>query len=475
MQYFNWENASCSIFIPNSVCKQGSIPVLAVDAIWPEHVMSTLELVRKYDLRLTIKTTGHDLLGRSTAYGSLLLWLHHMKNMTMVPTYQTCNRTTISNAVRVDAGVQWSEVYTMLKDYGLVVLGGTSASVAVAGGFMQAGGHSPLSRWAGMPTDQVLEYDVITVDGRRLTVSPCQESDLYWALSGGGPGSYAIVISIVLRTFPSPVMVGSLQTIQAPNASRYNQLIREFFRMLPSFADRGLSGYFTMQDTKLSITLIWPNGNLTALNNTMISFYKKNKDLNFEENVVAALPTFYDFFRYVLVGRDPTGYNGMVGSRLLPERIVRKSINRLSRIFIRMNGKGQQISNLAISLVAGGKASDFSKSNNSINRSWRTALLHVFYARGWNDDASYIVKREIRTDIAHKTRLLDRLSKRELFGCYMNEANPDEPQWKQRFFGSLFNYNRLKRVKKQYDPRGILICKRCVGSDDWSTDLNCRK
>ncbi|CAF3936582.1 unnamed protein product [Rotaria sp. Silwood2] len=42
MQYFHWENVSCSINNRNSKCTQGSIPVYAVDAIWPENIQATL-------------------------------------------------------------------------------------------------------------------------------------------------------------------------------------------------------------------------------------------------------------------------------------------------------------------------------------------------------------------------------------------------------------------------------------------------
>ena len=102
-----------------------------------------LKFVSTHNRRLVIKTTGHDLLDRSTAFGLILLWFHHMKNMSLLSVYTTCRNINMTNAV----------------------LGGTSSSVAVAGGFIQSGGHCPPSHWGGMSTDQVLEYDVITADG----------------------------------------------------------------------------------------------------------------------------------------------------------------------------------------------------------------------------------------------------------------------------------------------------------------------
>ncbi|CAF3835225.1 unnamed protein product, partial [Rotaria sp. Silwood1] len=65
-------------------------------------------------------------------------------------------------------------------------IGGECDTVGVAGGYLQGGGHSPLSRWKGLAADQVLEYDVVTADGQRQTVNVCNNGDLFWALNGGG-------------------------------------------------------------------------------------------------------------------------------------------------------------------------------------------------------------------------------------------------------------------------------------------------
>lgn len=72
MQNHNWENSSCSVVYNSSTCNQGSVPVLTINATLPEHVQATLQLVNTYNLRLVVKTSGHDYLGRSTAFGSLL-------------------------------------------------------------------------------------------------------------------------------------------------------------------------------------------------------------------------------------------------------------------------------------------------------------------------------------------------------------------------------------------------------------------
>ena len=118
-----------------------------------------------------------------------------MKSMDLVKQYTSCTSERVSNAIRLDAGVQWGEVYAWLATYNLITMGG----------YLQGGGHGLLSGWKGMAAAQVLEFDVVTVDGQRQTANACQNKDLFWALRGG---SFAIVLMAILRTLPSSPVIG---------------------------------------------------------------------------------------------------------------------------------------------------------------------------------------------------------------------------------------------------------------------------
>ncbi|CAF4811649.1 unnamed protein product, partial [Rotaria magnacalcarata] len=75
--------------------------------------------------------------------------------MTIINQYSWCGRENISNAARIGAGAQWAEVYSWLAGFNLTAIGGAAASVGAVGGYLQGGGHSPLSRWKGLAADQV--------------------------------------------------------------------------------------------------------------------------------------------------------------------------------------------------------------------------------------------------------------------------------------------------------------------------------
>ncbi|CAF3385349.1 unnamed protein product, partial [Rotaria sp. Silwood2] len=472
MQNHNWENSSCSAFLLNITCTQGAVPRLAVNATTVEHIQTTLQFVSKYNLRLVMKTTGHDYLGRSTAAGSLLLWLHYMKNMTLVRQYTSCTGERISNTIRVGAGVQWGEVYAWLSAYNLTAIGGASHTVASAGGYLQGGGHGPLTRWAGLAVDQVLEFDVITANGTRQTVNACQNKNLFWALRGGGPGTYAVVHSVVLRTYPSPTMIGAIYAVAAPNDTRYARFIQDFTRFIPTLADSGWAGYFSMVDLTIIISFFWPNGNLTVAREQFNKLMQKNMDLKFTVNTTFTLPSFYAFYTAVLASSNPTGFNVLLGSRLIPETIVRNEPDKVANVLSKIKRQSKSGSNILGHLVAGGKVSNKSI-NSSVNPAWRTALLHMVYVQSWPEGTSaadqQVGARTVQTQVA----LLDTIAGGAQSACYMNEADPNEPNWQQKYFGTQEIYNKLKSIKNAVDPSGLFICKNCVGSDDSTADLNC--
>jgi hypothetical protein len=457
----------------NTGCNQGSVPVFGVSATIPEHVQKTVRFAAANNLRLVIKSTGHDYLGRSTAAGSLLLWLHKMKTMALIGRYSSCSGESVSNAALIGAGVQWGEAYRWLNEYYLTAIGGASGTVGVAGGYLQGGGHSPLSRWKGLAADQVLEYDVVTADGERRTVNTCHNGDLFWALNGGGGGTYAIVLSVVLKTFPTPSIVAATYDITAPNTTRYTKLVEDCMRFVSSVIDAGWSGYFNMTDMNFRGIFHVLDGDFENVTDTLSQFAASNPDLDFGKTLFFSFPSFYDYFAFALEPLNPTGFNVLLSSRLIPETTVRNLPEKVADAFFKARGQSENGSVLIGHIVAGGQVSHISNTNNSVNPGWRTALLHMVYSQGWLDTTPEDIQKFLATEVTRRGAILDELSADSNLSCYTNEADPNEVNWQTKFFGSQAIYSQLKAIKYRYDPLGVFVCKNCVGSDDWSSDLNC--
>lgn len=138
-------------------------------------------------------------------------------------------------------GVQAYEVYELANQYGVTVVGGEGETVGIAGGYIQGGGHSPLSSIYGLGADQVLAFQVVTADGRFLTASDDENADLFWALRGGGGSTFGVVSSVTVKTWPqigATVSNFTLATGDDISSETFWQAIRAF---LAHFIDWAVS------------------------------------------------------------------------------------------------------------------------------------------------------------------------------------------------------------------------------------------
>ncbi|HKA95762.1 MAG TPA: FAD-binding protein, partial [Streptosporangiaceae bacterium] len=96
--------------------------------------------------------------------------------------------------------MRWLEVVEAAAGHGLAGLAGSSPDVGVVG-YTLGGGLSFLGRKYGLAASHVQAIEVVTADGRFVRATASTETDLFWALRGGG-GSFGVVTAIELRLFP---------------------------------------------------------------------------------------------------------------------------------------------------------------------------------------------------------------------------------------------------------------------------------
>lgn len=155
-EYFT--NQSCSPFTDRSVpCKLGNYVSYSVKATGPADVVAALAFAQKNNLRVLARNTGHDFLGRSTGAGALAIWTQNLKSITF-GTWKDKNYS--GPSVTVGAGVIGNELIEAANAQGMSVVSGECATVGLAGGFTQGGGHSVLSTQFGLAADQTLSFEV---------------------------------------------------------------------------------------------------------------------------------------------------------------------------------------------------------------------------------------------------------------------------------------------------------------------------
>ena len=184
-------NRSCDPFSgEDAECVVGTYVNYAVNVSESRDVSKTVRFAQDHNIRLVIRNTGHDYNGKSTGAGSIGIWTHHLKDIKIVnyssPSYD-------GKAIKVGAGVQGFEAYDVANASGLVVVGGECPTVGLAGGYTQGGGHSALASKYGLAADQTLEFEVVDGTGTFLRANRLENSDMFWALSGGGGGTYGVV------------------------------------------------------------------------------------------------------------------------------------------------------------------------------------------------------------------------------------------------------------------------------------------
>ena len=250
-------NNSCNPFLPrNASCSLGNYISYAVNASDATDFRKTIEFVRDHNIRLTIRNTGHDYNGKATGAGAVAIWTHHMKSMQTLDYRST---TYTGKAIKMGAGVQTEEVYRYAHTlFGLVVVGAFSPTVGIVGGYTQGGGHGPLASRFGLAADQALEWEVVTASGDHVIASRSQNSDLYWALSGGGGGTYAAVVSLTVKAYPELKTSAANLTFSKSESTHdgFWRAVRIFQESLPDLVDMGAYVSFFLTNDTFSVAPI---------------------------------------------------------------------------------------------------------------------------------------------------------------------------------------------------------------------------
>ena len=203
--------------------------VYAVAARNTADVVAAVNFARQNALRLVVKGGGHSYQGTSNAADSLMVWTRRMNAVTLHDTFvaQGCAASAAPvRAVSVGAGAVWAHVYdAVTTKAGGYVQGGGCMTVGVAG-LIQSGGFGSFSKRYGLAAASLLEAEVVTADGEVRVANACSHPDLFWALKGGGGGSFGVVTRVTLRVHPLPEDFGAVNmTIKAASPAAFRKLV----------------------------------------------------------------------------------------------------------------------------------------------------------------------------------------------------------------------------------------------------------
>ena len=485
--------------------------VYAVAARNADDIAAAVNFARENNLRLVVKGGGHSYQGTSNAPDSLLIWTRPMHDVTIQNDFvaRGCKSTFApQRAVTVGSGTIWLQAYdAVTTKVGAYVQGGGCTTVGVAG-LIQSGGFGSFSKHYGMAAAGLLEAEVVTADGKVRIANACTNSDLFWALKGGGGGTFGVVSKLTLRVRDLPELAGGASfTVKASSDDSYRRLIRHFvgFYREALFNDHwGEQAHFS-RDNKLEIRMVHLGLDTEESRRVWQPFV----------NWLAQSSTAYTIEAEPEIGSMPFRHWWDVDWSKEHHRDVFKADSRSSAspINVWWNGDAGQVGwvvwgfeslwmpasllqddsqeKLANALFSASRFSrvelHFSKGlagapseaieaakGTAINPSLCTAFALAIVANGQGPAYPGIPNHE--PDAANGRKAADAVHRcmNELrtvasnSGAYVSESNFFESDFEQSYWGT--NHARLAQIKKKYDPDGLFFVHNGVGSEQWTPD-----
>ncbi|KAF7879033.1 hypothetical protein EAF04_000233 [Stromatinia cepivora] len=451
-------NMSCDPFTPRDAqCIIGTYVPYAVNASCVADYQATLAFATENNIRLVIRNTGHDYMGKSAGASALALWTHHIKDRSILD-YKSIAYT--GKAIKIGAGVQASEAQATANAQGYVVVEGDCPTVGIAGGYTQGGGASPLGSKFGLAADQVLEWEVVTGMGELLTATPSQNSDLYWALSGGGGGTYGAVLSMTVKLHKNMPTAGATLTF-IESSDKYWDVIQTFLVNMPAVLKAGASFYwqvlpgnaFYMPQSYL------PNGTAEDLQKLLQPTLKAPNQSNISYAFSSVdFPAFQDAF-YTL-NPDINIMELNLGGSIIPRSLVASNSSATSLV----NGIKSISNNGGILAGVSMDVSQAPAHPNAVHPDWRNSLFLAFLGTLYNQSNMTINLLGQKTVTNVPVPALQKLVSNP--AAYLNEADFNQPNWQQVIYGA--NYAKLLSIKNKYDPNGIFWGSTVVGSEAWA-------
>ncbi|KAF0315622.1 FAD binding domain-containing protein [Colletotrichum asianum] len=457
-------------------CTMGGFPWYVINATTPEHIQEGVKFAKETGIRLVVKNTGHDFSGKSGGGQSLSIWTHYLKDVEYIPEIVDEVEGYSGPAFKCGTGVQAFEIYRVAHEHGKVVVGGEGQTVGVMGGYIQGGGHSPLSSIYGTGADQALAFEVVTADGRFITADHAQNSDLFWALRGGGGSTFGIATSVTVKAFPDvPTTAAGFKFSTADGLSNdtFWSGVRSYFDHFIDNADNGTYSYFIMLPNNPSpgnfffqmTPFFAPNKTAEVVESLLNPWFTELRELgiDFDPNITeyaSFYPAWKDFFPLEVVEK----VNVQSGSRLFPRKnfesddlrqatfdAIRTSLET-NHVFVGFNIKATSPDN----------------PDNAVNPAWRENILFALQSVRWSVNATVDQILEARNGFTFG----DMQRWRDVSpgaGSYLAESDRMEPNFQQSFYGDE-KYPRLLELKKKWDLEDVFYAATAVGSEFWTIE-----
>ncbi|KAK8023735.1 FAD-linked oxidoreductase patO [Apiospora rasikravindrae] len=448
---------------PDTPCTTGTDAVYVINATEVSDIQEGVRFATENNIRLVVRNTGHDYLGKSTGAHSLSIWTHKLKSIELLGQYSSSEYT--GPAIKMGAGVESLEAYKFAASHDLVVAGGNCPTVAMAGGFIQGGGHGPLASKYGLAADTVLEMEVVTPTGQYVTASARENADLFWALrGGGGGGTFGIVTSATVKAFPDTY--GSTASMMVANTgdnadALYSAIGGFIQKALPGLVDAGAFVVWIAAPFGFMVSpAVAPGLTSAELDKLMQPMVDILKEAGLEYQYSSAQhKNFLASFEFYSQGTSWNVSDYNVGGRLIARALALERTDELVEA-VRHISTTAFMSGVSYN-VAHGVASPGDVAAHPYFRKTLFGLALGTPVNYTDWSATLAGQERITHDLIPA---LERLTPGG-GAAYLNEANFEQGDFQRTLYGD--HYGRLLEIKRKYDPESIMYARTAVGSEEW--------
>jgi FAD/FMN-containing dehydrogenase len=400
-------------------------PAVIARCTSPEDVALAVNAARDTGVALAVRSGGHSISGASVCDGGLVIDLSGMKAIEVDPEQRIA---------RAEAGLTLGELDAATQAHGLATTMGVNSDTGIAG-LTLGGGFGRLARKHGLACDNLLAAEVVLANGRIVTASSSENSDLFWAIRGGG-GNFGVVTRFSYRLHPlGPRIMGGLVLHDFADAREVMRFYREFSGTAPDEVSTDAVFLTSPEGRRLIALSVCHAGSLEA----------GERDLRAVRNFGRPVQDLVGPVEYTALqaSADPLFQRGRryYWKANFLKQIPDAAIDTLIEAF----GRATSPLSLAVLQQVGGAISRVAADATAFAH--RDAAYDCFPVAAWEDAAE---------DARHITWARDFWERMRPFGTggvYTNNLGDEGDERVRAAYGA--NYIRLASLKAKYDPDNL--------------------
>jgi len=404
-----------------------AFPIVFVFAQQTEDVANAVKWARENNVHIRMRSGRHALAKDfSQTNGGIVIDTGKMINVRLHKTHRTAT---------VQAGIRVGALVRMLAKKGFMAPFGDSSTVGI-GGISTGGGITAIQRTTGLISDNILSATIVDANGEILCVSECENSDLFWAIRGGGGGNFGIITSYTFKILPAPAKIGIFKIIWP--WEQMDKVIDVWQRWSPSVDER-LGTILEIYSKRNG--LLRSQGLFLGSKAELEKLIKPLVAVGSPLNVFIDEVTLLEAIEFWAPNEPLFDTQNSTWSSAWVEQILPIDGIRAIRNFLeKANGSESNF----FFLNSGGAMNRIPPKDTAFF--WRNTKYYLEWDASWTKESR--TQKNIKLVEQTRTRLQPYVT-----GSYVNVPDLNIKDYGQEYYGH--NFARLRKIKAQYDPDNV--------------------